>query len=1089
MAAADYNSVVQQLYVAYFGRPADPVGLLNFTAQLNAIGAPKTIDGLNAAYSTNSTIKTLVDQFGTSAESASLYSGTTVAFVNSIYQNVLGRTADTEGLLFWSAAVESGNLSRGKAAMSIMAGALAQTAGQGLLDKQTVLNKIAVASSFTTAVDTPAEILAYSGDTAAAAARTLLNQVNDSTDTTAFQASITSTLDTLVNPPAPTPTPQTFTLTTGVDTGASFIGGAGNDTFNAFSVGSAESFSAFDNIDGGNGNDTLNVVSAHGAAFTVPTTATVKNIETANITGDNTVSANTKGWTGLTALNVSAVGGDTIVAAATTAVADSDLLGTGAISIDGGSSVSVTATGVSTGTISVGSTTAPAGAITVSSTIGAANAGNITVHGGTTVNVTQIAANGVNTDETNGAVTVTGGSATTSVTVSASVAATKSATVAGVTANTVTITDVNAGDATKVGTISTVSVDSYTTLGIADTGLTTLNVAHGSGNIVIDNSGLTKNTNTTLNLGLNGVTGGTLDDADIYTTLNVTTGATKSTLSNITDGALTTLNVSGASTLTLTSTAGLSAVKTVTVKGAAGLSADLSGATVTSVDTSASTGTSTLTVDGSKATFTGGAGVDKITLSSATVSKAISLGGGDDTLTLHAGTTLPTASISGGAGNDTLAMNADDAHTASGSASFAAVVSGFEALQLNALTTAGNNSIDLAALGGFTSVTAGGIAIGAGNSLTLQNFAAGGTLTLNADAVTGSYVVSNSAFAAGTSDTINIALTKAGLLAAGTVDASNVENINITTADTQTTPTNPLDTLTLTSTSAKSITVSGNAGLNLTDTATTLTSVDASGISKGSFTFTSGALAAAATIKGSATGTNTVNFSAATGGAVTYTGGSGNDVITSSNGKNNVLTLGAGDNSVTGAAGNHTITAGDGNDTVTLSTGNNIVTLGNGTNSFTATSGNNTYTGGTGVDTVSVGGGMNTITTGTGADVITITAAGSNVNVYSTITDAHSGESIGFTTHGTEVFHATKVSLASTAVFQDFANEAIKQAGDASTNGQIAWFQFNGDTYIVENNAATAHTSFVNGQDYIVKLSGLVDLSTATISGHALLLA
>jgi hypothetical protein len=59
MAAVDYNGVVQQLYVSYFGRPADYFGLQNFTAQLNAIGAPTTFAALNAAVQ--------ADEAGTSA--------------------------------------------------------------------------------------------------------------------------------------------------------------------------------------------------------------------------------------------------------------------------------------------------------------------------------------------------------------------------------------------------------------------------------------------------------------------------------------------------------------------------------------------------------------------------------------------------------------------------------------------------------------------------------------------------------------------------------------------------------------------------------------------------------------------------------------------------------------------------------------------------------------------------------------------------------------------------------------------------------------------------------------------------------------
>jgi S-layer protein len=208
--------------------------------------------------------------------------------------------------------------------------------------------------------------------------------------------------------------------------------------------------------------------------------------------------------------------------------------------------------------------------------------------------------------------------------------------------------------------------------------------------------------------------------------------------------------------------------------------------------------------------------------------------------------------------------------------------------------------------------------------------------------------------ATGTADVLNLSLTKAGLLQAGSVTAANVETVNITTADTQNTPTNPLDTLTLVATGATTVNISGNAGLNLSGvTNLALTSLDASGISKGDFTFTSGALAGAATIKGSAAGTNTVTFSAAVSGAVTYTGGTGNDIVTGSNGKNNVVNLGEGTNSFTASgAGNNTITGGTGVDTIT---------------------------GGSGNDTIVGGGGADVITAGEGADKITLSGNKSTI--------------------------------------------------------------------------------------------------------------
>lgn len=92
-------------------------------------------------------------------------------------------------------------------------------------------------------------------------------------------------------------------------------------------------------------------------------------------------------------------------------------------------------------------------------------------------------------------------------------------------------------------------------------------------------------------------------------------------------------------------------LQTVTTSGAGGLVADLSSlATVTSINTTANTGASTLTIDGTKTTFTGGAGGDTVALGGTSITKPIDLGAGDDTLVLADGTALPGVVIDGGTG-------------------------------------------------------------------------------------------------------------------------------------------------------------------------------------------------------------------------------------------------------------------------------------------------------------------------------------------------------------------------------------------------------------------------------------------------------
>jgi len=193
--AADYAVVVQQLYIAYFGRPADPAGLTNFENALLTANAPTNFQAFNATYATSPAIKALIDSFGTSAESARLYgTGTTADFVGAIYQNVLGRAPFAAGSTYWTIAIDSGALTKGNAALSIMAGALANTTAQGLIDAAAVNNKVTVGSNFTTALNTADQIESYKGQTAAATARTMLSTVSNTTETMAFQTTITAKL-------------------------------------------------------------------------------------------------------------------------------------------------------------------------------------------------------------------------------------------------------------------------------------------------------------------------------------------------------------------------------------------------------------------------------------------------------------------------------------------------------------------------------------------------------------------------------------------------------------------------------------------------------------------------------------------------------------------------------------------------------------------------------------------------------------------------------------------------------------------------------------------------------------------------------
>jgi S-layer protein len=171
-----------------------------------------------------------------------------------------------------------------------------------------------------------------------------------------------------------------------------------------------------------------------------------------------------------------------------------------------------------------------------------------------------------------------------------------------------------------------------------------------------------------------------------------------------------------------------------------------------------------------------------------------------------------------------------------------------------------------------------------------------------------------------------------------------------------------------------------------------------------------------------------------------------------------------------------------------VTTGNNTVTAGDGANSFTASTGNNTYTGGTGGDTVILGNtggtglGVNTINVGTGADVVTVNASSATGTLFSTITGMGVGDTLNFFnfTNGlgaASTFTIAKIAdLGSLAVFSDYL--AAGSTAVAATNSNFTWFQYGGNTYVIEDNSDAL--TFQDGVDSVVCLAGLVTVNGFT---------
>ena len=286
MAAATYYSAVQKAYIAFYGRPADQVGLEYWAGQLDKA---------------NGNLASIINAFGTSAEAKALYgSKSNLEAIEAVYVQIFGRSADAEGLKYYGAELAAGRMTLVDIAQRIADGAKGA-------DATIITNKLTAAQAFTDAMDTSAEILAYSGDAAAATVRAWLGGVTaEAASVTTATSAIAGALTGLVAARATAGNPgQTITLTTGVDTP---VGGSADDSI----LGTVDSvtatnatFSVADVINGGSGSDTLQITAQNITGNTTFTPTQVTNVESVRVinvdpTAGDTVTLNLNSTSGVT---------------------------------------------------------------------------------------------------------------------------------------------------------------------------------------------------------------------------------------------------------------------------------------------------------------------------------------------------------------------------------------------------------------------------------------------------------------------------------------------------------------------------------------------------------------------------------------------------------------------------------------------------------------------------------------------------------------------------------------------------------------------------------------------------------------------
>lgn len=850
-----------------------------------------------------------------------------------------------------------------------------------------------------------------------------------------------------------------FTLTTSADL---LTGTAANDTFSApDAAAGGAAWTLGDELNGGAGTDTLKIVTAN-AITAAPTGAKLTSVENIDILSSAAVTLNVSTFTDVASVTTTAAA-TSLTASATQTV--SATASDAAITVNGGNNVTVVSKANVTDNLSVGATTAAAGNVSVSSTGGTANGntnGTIGVTGGKTISVTQNAGNKATTgvDTVGGAVTVTGDANTTSVSVTQTAnntgltATTTAAGAVGFTAGLVKVADKNAASNTAASTITEVTLSSWygtnadapNTSSVDSGALSTLNLSGNGNNLNVTAGALTTAVVNTLALNVNGLTtkavgvagtGLVTVDTD-YKTINLNGSTAASTIADLSIAGATALNVSGDAAVTLTAST-VTALKTVTVTNTAGFKMD---------DINATT------------TFTGGAGADAVTLANA-METAVNMGDGNDKVT-YGGATSTTAgkvgSVTGGAGTDTISMTSTQAAAADGTAAFNTSFTSFEVLEINN-ALANGDTIDLEGLNSVTSVVLAAGGAHATGSI-IDRLASGGNVETQA-ASTG-FVVQVAGANLRATDTLNLKLTNStnGTVAFGSITAAGVETINITTNDTGKTADTvaTVDTATLVATAAKSIVVTGNNGLNLTNTGNTaVTSFDASGVAGNAAEDTAALLAVTFA---SANTTTTAN--------VSITGGAGNDVLTGNAAKDSI-TGGAGGDIVNGGMGQDVINVGNGHDVIRIISDINVATGPNAAKGVQSTTSAadviNGFVLASAITTAadlsdaakfiaSTAGGANTsmLSIDLNKDDAGGDNAGTNVAVAieADVTTATAAQAVGTTYTVSKGILSLGGSGASAV--DTLAEWLVEAAAVAATDGETIGFVYGGDTYVFAQN-------------------------------------
>lgn len=230
---------MEEVYIALFGRPADPAGLGFF----NGV----------TGYGTN---LSAIGDLTSTAEYQNRFTGFSVAqVVQDIYRSLFSRDGEQAGVEFFVGEFEAGRQTINSIAINILQGALGT-------DQQVIINKLNAAAQFLAALDTQPEIDAYKGNGAAEVGRMFLANITSNPASVPTDAEAQNAMNALLKLGSGTDVPTggvNLTLTAPADSVSptaadnALKSTSSDDTITA----PAGTLASTTSIDAGGGNDSL----------------------------------------------------------------------------------------------------------------------------------------------------------------------------------------------------------------------------------------------------------------------------------------------------------------------------------------------------------------------------------------------------------------------------------------------------------------------------------------------------------------------------------------------------------------------------------------------------------------------------------------------------------------------------------------------------------------------------------------------------------------------------------------------------------------------------------------------------------------